>query len=483
MTDCGCSNAFMDFAQDLKSGPIQIRTEAPEGCFDRGWLNEVWKGIGGFFSGIGESFGEFIGGVWSGIAHFFNRPYIPKPWNPTYNTMGFGSIGTSGGSFGFGNGVMGHGSGSTSGSGSGSSINLSDYFSEWEIKQLQRAAIWMNNKYGTSLSVLGLFGMMDIECMWEISDFVEDPGGPSIDEENEGPTCALAFLLGSHLGLNSSEIDCINHNQELLNQIYQLENTGLLKDICDINNSKEEMLNSVIQMSCSGDNSISIDEFFRNLNTLDYVYMDQSFLDCGILECIYNRLKTSNDNLFCGTIDNFVNDPLTKLPFKMGLPSQFPSSATYAITQTGTGPNNITIIFNPTFCDDDYTQSIIIAGAMLHEAIHAKMFYDCWPSNGAYENYVQAFPPCAVHYYGDEYANTSIEHQHQTMLNSFVQEIAQSLDNFSGGNGTWQDWEWLALQGLYRYSPYLQETWFLEKVNNAYENYQDNSFSITYPCQ
>jgi len=443
VTDCGCSNAFMEFAKDVSSGTIQIRTD-PDECEYKGWLGEIFAGIGGFFADIGG----FIGDVWDAITDFFSRPYVPNSSNRPSIKMGFVSSGTGAGAFGFGNGSSGHGSGSTSGSGSGSSINLSDYFSEWEIKQLQRAAIWMNNKYGTSLSVLALFGMMDIDCMWEISDFVEDPGGPSIDEENEGPNCATAFFLGSVLGLSDAETECISVNPQTLNALYELQVYGEVTDACDPNHTSEDILGDAISIACQNGGVNDMDDIYKAFDDNDKIVVSPSVPSgCPKYNCIFEEMMNGplGTAFVCDVLSSFDEDVETPLIFRAIDFSVAPGYNPTAVASVEIIGGIINLSINTDFCNSANTRFAF--ETLQHELVHAdirRRLFEDFNWNGQNLTFLVAFDQLVTEQYGFD----ATPEEHAIMIQYYLDVMVASLIEMNGGIGVYEDFVGLVLTGF-----------------------------------
>jgi hypothetical protein len=442
--DCGCSNTFMEFAQGVHSGAIQIRTEEPT-CEDKGWLGEMFGGIGGFFANV---FSSFVKGVWKGISAFFSPTDGAYTWYNNTASMGFVSSGTGAGSF--GNGSLGNGGGAgggTSGGGSGSSFNLSDYFSEWEIKQLQKAAIWMNAKYSTSLSVVGLFAMMDVSCMWEISDFVENSGGPSIDEEDEGPLCALEYYIGAVFGLSEQEIECISGNYSVLTELENIIHNGNVIDVCSPTRQKEEILKEGISNACSNNQINTMNDIYNGFGMDDKIVIFHNLIDfCPVYDCILNEMISgpAGTNFICELFSGFDDNAQQVLQFR---PVNFAGSGLnpQALAATAYVESKVQILISISNCSS--ATPIVAFETLQHEILHAdikRRLLEDFEWQVENETFEDAFFKLVYFEYGP---NASFS-EHEFMLDFYLDEMIESLIEFNNGVGTEQDFIGLVYFGF-----------------------------------
>ena len=192
---CGCSQHFEDFLDD-PGEPFILPRQDPDKCYrfkQRSWL---WELIGGA-----------TGKVWNAISGFFNSGGKGSGGSGGVLSSGAGSGGNFGGfsggtsSFGFGGNGGNYGTGTGSGPGGGYNINLATIFSEFELKKIQKAAGWINNQYGFNLNTLDLYLLMDLDCIWALSDFLQNPGVPTIGDEAGLPECVMAQLISMILDM------------------------------------------------------------------------------------------------------------------------------------------------------------------------------------------------------------------------------------------------------------------------------------------
>ncbi len=220
ISGCGCSSAFGDYVDNIDSLSIMPRTQRPE-C--PRFKDNIWERVG-----------TAAGNIWKGIVKFF-RSIVQNGGSGNVSGSGTsngssgtgGSNGTGGSSGSGGNGFDGFdgfGFGGHGGGGGGSAVilNLSSIYTEWQLKLMQKAAIWMNDTYGIDYSLNELYFLMGADCIIEVGDFLQNPPAhPPIDEEFTGPVCANEFAIAYILGLfpwltedDETEIEFLLYNVE-----------------------------------------------------------------------------------------------------------------------------------------------------------------------------------------------------------------------------------------------------------------------------
>ena len=218
ISGCGCSSVFRNFINTIDSTSIQPRTLVPK-CPK--FKDPIWERIG-----------EAAGNVWSGIVKFFSSIHLNGGSGSVSGTGtsngSSGTGGSNGGSIGSGgnglDGFGGFGFGGHGGGGGGGAVilNLSSIYSEWQLKLMQKAAIWMNDTYGIDYSLNELYFLMGADCIIEVGDFLQNPPAhPPIDEEFTGPVCAHEFAIAYILELfpwltedDNTEIEFLLYNVE-----------------------------------------------------------------------------------------------------------------------------------------------------------------------------------------------------------------------------------------------------------------------------
>ena len=255
ISGCGCSSLFGEFINNLDPSAIIVRSKVPK-C--PRWKDNIWDKIG-----------SASGDLWNAISGFFNQ-FRSNGSPGTISGPGTTSGGSSGGngtdsfgSFGFG-GNIGHGGG---GGGSSVILNLSSIFSEWQIKLIHKAAIWMNSTYGTDLSTIELFSTMDLPCIWNISDFLLNPSGPAIDEdESGGPECAHAYAVQMILEMFPQLTEDDEVEIEFL--LYNHADREKLASYTQGDESRTENMKGYIALK-SDDSAYQVDRFIELSNLLE----------------------------------------------------------------------------------------------------------------------------------------------------------------------------------------------------------------------
>ena len=316
--------------------------------------------------------------------------------------------------------------------------------------------------------------------------------GPQVDWSWEAE---IALDLIDEIGLSCEDLECLVKHPNILYEIDEiLDNINFL---CSTN-SEAEIYSSVLNELCNlseirNSREEIIQGFIDKITENENIILTDGFKNCGPLECILNTLMINNDNLFCSTVDeNFISNPLASLTFEVT--EQLPQNENYwkehpntkATTisnlQTPQSGQNVTIYFRPDLCNDDKYPSLKHVRDILHEAIHAQMFSDCWPEGVDYLEYKLGFAHCAEVYYGAEVANLDPEAQHKVMADKFIEQIAKSIHEYLGGNGSWEDYEYLAWEGLKQYPDYSSEQWFLDHLAESKIRYESNYLPVYNPC-
>ncbi len=437
ISGCGCSSVFSDYLTNIDSLSIQPRKDPA--CYS--WKENIWDKIG-----------TAGGNLWKGIGKFFRSISLSGgSGNVSGSGSSNGSSGTGSGSGTGGNGFDGFGGfgfgGNGGGGGNSAILNLSSVFTEWQIKQLQKAAIWMNGKYGTSLSVVGLLGMMDISCVWEISDFVQNPSGPAIDEEDEGPSCALAFYIGSVLGLTNAEIECISGNISVMTELENIIKSGEVIDVCDPARQKEEILREGVSSACSNNQLNSINDIYDGFGVNDKIIVFHNLVDfCPVYDCILNEMISgpAGTGFVCQLFSGFDNNSQQVLQFR---PVDFAANGlnSQAFAATVYVESKVQILININNCST--TSPIVAFETIQHELLHAdinRRLLEDHNWEAANESFEDAFFKLVYFEYGP---NASFS-EHEFMLDFYLDQMIQSLVEYNNGVGAEEDFIGLVYFGF-----------------------------------
>lgn len=137
-------------------------------------------------------------------------------------------------------------------------------------------------------------------------------------------------------------------------------------------------------------------------------------------------------------------------------------------------------MINPDNCDGTRSTQDFIAD-IVHEAIHARMFNDCWPEGISYDDYKAGFLECVEIYYLVNTDNITEETHHNIMADRFIVDIAKGIAAYFGSTN-WEDFEYLAWHGLKQYPEYANEQWFKVELKNAKTRYDEISPTLIDPC-
>ena len=197
----------------------------------------------------------------------------------------------------------------------------------------------------------------------------------------------------------------------------------------------------------------------KALDGVEKIIPDVTFNSCDHLKCIYNAIAKQNNTLWCNTTANFDNIGNSDVILQVG-GGKNNVDANYFTTinpkskgvTTINNDGQIVIAFNPSLCNSD--QPLLIALTILHEGIHAEIWrymkenwtFGDWPDNVNNTTSEEAFKKLF------EIAcdkTNSKNQQHREMLYNWIDDLAKGLYEFNGKQGKWQDYKYLAYQGLW----------------------------------
>jgi hypothetical protein len=452
ISGCGCSSVFGTYIDTVTIASILPRTKAPK-C--PRWKNNIWEWIAGA-----------AGDVWKVVKGFFKSI---QSNGGSGSIAGTGSTGGAGGTGGTGGAGGGGGTGGTgggggsgfdgfggfgfggNGGGGGNNVilNLSSVFTEWQLKQMLQAAIWMNDTYGTNWDVNDLYASMDLNCIWEISDFIQNPGGgPVIGDENEGPACATSYYLGDVLGLTSEEIQCISTSQNIADEIYQLFQNNNILDVCDFARTSEDILGNAISNACQSNGISSMDELYSVMAEEEKILIVQNFSNsCPKYYCVFEAMMNGpfGSELVCDILSGFDEDtesPLFVRAFDFSIAQNYNPSSVAVVEVIG-GTVNLTI--NTKLCNA--ASSRFAFETLQHELVHAdiqrRLLEDYnWNGNGL--TYLVALNQLAYEIYGEDVT----PNEHAIMIQHYLDIMIDGLIQMNGGVGTYDDFVGLVLTGF-----------------------------------
>ena len=254
-------------------------------------------------------------------------------------------------------------------------------------------------------------------------------------------------------GIECDKYDCITKNEELFNIIYDMQQSTLM-DPCDPSKTTNDIIGEAINAMTE---DCSLAAFEAALDGVEKIIPDQSFLDCAKVKCVYDQLQANESSIWCNTIGGFDNLEKSSLRLQVGVGNTnlgfnyFTTLNPGARGVTTVNPSGeIVIAFNPKLCDA--VSPLEIANTILHEGIHA----DIW--RYLQDNWQGDWPQLTQYSYDQTWSllfdlvceEAGISEQHQEMMNSWIEELAKGLRDFNDPNGSWEDYRYRALGGIYK---------------------------------
>ncbi len=268
---------------------------------------------------------------------------------------------------------------------------------------------------------------------------------------------------------------CFDLSAALIAEIEKLlENTSLV-DPCNFESSEDAIIYN--SLSRCG-NNCSINEFYDKLNEDEIILLDQSFSDCPIAQCIYDKLLESQNPYICSTIgeiyesDNFLLNITVSNEDHEGNPMHDPGYTFY-----DSETNESVMILNlgcergdPRF---DSREEIDIARLILHEMQHAiwiKEMLEAGLDPYAFESYAEFWPAYEDYlfsFYDNGGGLDGVQHLVMLHIENSIREIASGLQSLFGNDEIGVDYFMCeAALGLYQFMDPLYKSNF----DNQYEH-------------
>lgn len=279
------------------------------------------------------------------------------------------------------------------------------------------------------------FGLTSVDP----NKFVSLAGGETtgICDETEEVLCEQAFdYILDELIEEGMDFPCTN-NAEYLAIMNNLKSANCPPD-------PNENLRDIIEEAIRGN--------------FDWIQESEAFQDCNLIKCVFDILKTKAGYLWCDTYDQFNNNPFRNVKLDVGGGSFLQDPFTLDPTRnavTGLGTDDlITVAFNPSLCDQQNPDLIRLAKTILHEGLHADMWQyvsdNLMPGQTLGDIGQTTFNEVFSQLFTLICEDTDLSHQHQAMMHSYIDIIAESLHEFNGGIGESDDYLYLAWLGVYR---------------------------------
>lgn len=190
----------------------------------------------------------------------------------------------------------------------------------------------------------------------------------------------------------------------------------------------------------------------------DIIIKDESFTNCERVNCVYDVLFNSMNELFCSTIGNFMESTIFDLRFEVA--NLLGDGET-----TYDEENNIIILtVDDFFCDENESTDLNVAATILHEGIHAELRRYLM-DKGYDASDVESYPDVWDNYLVEWYAENSgtindIHHAIMVKVDNYVDLIAEALWQLNGQAFTMEHYKHLAWDGLRGYSEqYADDTY------------------------
>jgi len=188
-----------------------------------------------------------------------------------------------------------------------------------------------------------------------------------IVEDDEIRKDLMIKAIDDELTLSPDLIECLEGSDESVSvEILELLD-GEIMNPCNTDESEEQILNEALGNACSNSvvGGVSIDDFYEELNKEDYIVLAESFSSNQKVNCVWDNLIDSNDDLMCSTLSNFFGG--SKLNLNLYVQNLNGQNGFTDILPSG----NIAISL-----DSDYIEEacpVEILKTILHEAIHAEI--------------------------------------------------------------------------------------------------------------
>mgnify|MGYP000194305683 CR=1 FL=1 len=190
----------------------------------------------------------------------------------------------------------------------------------------------------------------------------------------------------------------------------------------------------------------------------DIIIKDESFETCERVNCVYDVLFDSMNELFCSTIGNFMESTIFDLEFRV--------ANIIGDGQTTYDEENDIIILTISnfFCDESESTDLNVAATILHEGIHAELRRYLM-DRGYDANNVEIYPEVWDNYLVEWYAENSgttndIHHAIMVRVDNYVDLIAEALWQVNDQVFTIEHYKHLAWDGLRGYSEqYADDTY------------------------
>ena len=241
----------------------------------------------------------------------------------------------------------------------------------------------------------------------------------------------LALLLD----LDQIEIDALdNASNEMLDELYAITECGTLT-FCPTQNDQNEIIEGIIKSLIISNGSISLEEFREELEKEDWILLDNSFSSNSIINCVWQKIIESDNELMCSTINNFYGP--TKFNINLYVQDLNGQNGVTNILPSGNFSISIDIDFINEACTIEMLETI------LHEAIHAEILRR--QNTYTIAELEQMYPEMMI-YFNDP--NIS-DFQHEYMANEWFDTLLNAVKEFYPNGYTEEQYQAIAWSGLH----------------------------------
>ena len=262
--------------------------------------------------------------------------------------------------------------------------------------------------------------------------------------------CLVIEALNANDNVKNSMKDLVNNNWVMLE--YEL-------DIFTVDDIESDLLSELVFFNCNPNNIIDVctgdiiysstiinsmlnsggpytlEDFYYELGKENYILLDNSFSDNAKLNCIWEIIVNSNNDLMCSTLANFFG--ATKINLNL-------------YVQNLNGQHGFTTILDKggfaISIDEDYITEacpIEILKTLLHEAIHAEILRR---HNTYTLDELDLMYPEMTSYLNDP--NVS-DYHHEYMANEWFDELLSAVISFYPVGYTFEEYQSIVWSGLH----------------------------------
>ena len=212
------------------------------------------------------------------------------------------------------------------------------------------------------------------------------PSGGGVDANNDTTTNDEIPVIPFRVSLIDQIEACMNNAYDLTNNVDRL--TVNMYNWLNVNNRElKSTINHYLKNNSCDDSAVdfvvlAIEAMMDGgeVNFDDEVILDSSFKNNTKVNCIYEKLKTLNNSFISSILEDFDNNKIARLRFKIdNIPQVVPGIYNKAKTLPRYNGNGNLRTFDIVL-DQNYVNSataIEIAYTIIHEAIHAEIMERC----------------------------------------------------------------------------------------------------------